>query len=144
MTDEQRLTEIIARIIDSHGNVVSISPHWIAIEAMRLLDPEQNAPMLVYGGCNLHIRQIARSLLRKKYEPEDSDSEQHALFPELQKRYPIARTARNMEPEYVLLERLNASDIDFNVARLRSEARAKLKHADALEAYGNDHSRSAA
>jgi hypothetical protein len=34
-----------------------------------------------------------------------------------------------------LLEHLTPSDLDYNIARLRTEARAKQAHADALEAY---------
>jgi hypothetical protein len=36
---------------------------------------------------------------------------------------------------YRLLENLTDADVTFNVKRLRSEASAKLKHADALGAW---------
>ena len=58
------------------------------------------------------------------------------MFPEtLQKRYPRQQSDNSVEPEYILLEFMSDSDIDYNVARLRKEAVAKLRHADALEAY---------
>lgn len=139
MTEERKLAEIIARIIDSRGSAVSIRPTWVAAEAMQELDPDRAAPMLVHAGCNLHLRQIARAKLRQMFQPDDDDGEQHDLFPGLQRRYPTARSVRTDEPEYVLLERLTQVDIGFNVARLRAEARAKLEHADALEAYGDEH-----
>ena len=41
-------------------------------------------------------------------------------------------------PEYVLLDEMTDSDIWFNVGRLRKEGTAKLRHADALEAFGRD------
>jgi hypothetical protein len=138
MTEERRLAEIIQRIIDLRRSEVSISPTWVAQEAMRELDPERRAPMLVYAGCNLQLRQIARGELRKKFHPDEGSGESHDLFPELQHRYPTARSARD-EPEYILLEHLTSADIGYNVARLRAEAQAKLAHADALHAYGREH-----
>jgi hypothetical protein len=47
----------------------------------------------------------------------------------------LAKTSR-VEPEYVRLEEMSRADIAFNVKRLRREGRAKLAHADALEAFG--------
>ena len=138
MTEERKLAEVIARIIDLRRAAVSISPTWVAAEAMKELDPERAAPMLVHAGCNLHLRQIARGQLRRRFEPDDDEGDEHDLFPGLQQRYPTARSVRADEPEYVLLEHLTRADIGFNVARLRSEARAKLEHADALEAYGDE------
>jgi hypothetical protein len=135
VTEERKLAEIIARIIDSRDTAIKISPTWIAHEAMLELDPDRSAPLLVYAGCNLELRQIARGQLRGRFQPDDSEGEEHDLFPDLQRRYPTARSAAKDDPEYVLLEHLAPEDIGFNVARLRAEGRAKLKHADALEAY---------
>jgi hypothetical protein len=140
MTEERRLAEIIQRIIELRRGEVSISPTWVAQEAMIELDPERQAPMLVYAGCTLQLRQIARGELRKKFDPDDDGrGDTHDLFPELQHRYPTARSARDAEPEYILLEHLTSVDISYNVARLRSEAAAKMAHADALQAYGREH-----
>lgn len=136
MTEERKLAEIIARIIDSHGAAVRISPSWVAHAAMLELDPGRSSPLLVYAGCNLELRQIARGQLRGRFEPDDIETEEHDLFPDLQRRYPTAKSAAKENPEYVLLEYLEPADIGFNVARLRAEGRAKLKHADTLEAYG--------
>jgi hypothetical protein len=107
---------------------------------MELIDSERRAPLLVHLGCNLQLRQIAREMLRGKYEPDgDSDADaQHSLWPELQKRYPTAKSARDGDPEYVLLEHLTDADLAYNIARLRSEAQSKLRHATALEAWGRE------
>jgi hypothetical protein len=108
---------------------------------MLLLDGGRVSPALVYTGCHLQLRQIAREFLRGKYEPdgETEDDAQHELWPDLQRRYPTAKTARTPDPEYVLLEHLNDADVGYNLARLRSEAVAKLRHADALEAWWRSH-----
>jgi hypothetical protein len=102
---------------------------WL-IAALR---PRLNGRSYVRG----HLRQIARQLLRQRFEPDDQTlSVQHELWPDLQPRYPKASSPKTEEPEYVLLEHMTREDIDYNVARLRNEANAKLRHADALEAFG--------
>lgn len=138
MTAESTLAEAAQRVIDRRRDRQSISPSWVATEAMNDLDPERVSVEIVYFGCHLQLRQIAREILRKRFKPDEAPerSAQHDLFPDLQWRYPTARTAKNEEPEYVLLESLTKEDINYNVARLRSEAVAKLRHADALEAFG--------
>jgi len=136
MTDEQKALRLyIASIYERSEHAIKVSPSWLATEAMAKLDPDKISPHLVYLGCHLQLRQIARSICRAKFEPDDEEAEQHALFPDLQKRYPIVRQSRDDEPEYILLEHMSKDDVLFNVARLRKEASAKLVHADALEAW---------
>lgn len=135
-TEAQQLVEIIARIIDTRRLASRISPSWVATEAMTELDPKRTSKPLVYLGCHLELRQIARGLLRSWFEDADPDEHQHELWPDLQWRYPTARSSGGDEPEYVKLEEMSDNDIDYNVTRLRNEARSKLAHADALEAYG--------
>lgn len=138
MTSEaQALTDIIARIIETRRDETKISPSWIATQAMTELDPDHQSIPLVYLAAHLEMRQIARGLLRQWFEesdPETDESEQHELFPGLQRRYPTVRK-RGDEPEYVRLEEMTDPDIDYNVTRLRRESMAKLHHADALVAY---------
>lgn len=143
MTEERKLAEIIARIIDARDGQIRISPNWVATEAIQELDPERVSPILVYSGCHLELRQMARQQLRQKYHPDSSDKEPELFDGMLQPRYPTVRSVRDDEPEYILLGHLTEQDISYNVARLRAEARAKLKHADALEAYGRERSLSA-
>ena len=152
--EAQALISIVIRIIEQRRSERSISPSWVATEAMLEIDPAKVAPALVQLGCHLELRQIARSVLRTVFEPSaeaatqlvDGEAQrQHELFPDLQWRYPKARTAgKNEEPVYVRLEELTPNDVAFNVSRLRSEALAKLAHADALERYGRTHRKKAA
>lgn len=147
-SEAQPLTDIVARIIDEYRGEPRISPSWVATQAMAELDPDRSSVRLVYLGCHLELRQIARSVLRMRFEDEDGRDDdddptrQHELFPELQWRYPTARS-RDAEPEYVRLEFLTDGDIQFNVERLRREGRSKLAHADALEAHGRGRKRRA-
>jgi len=138
-----RLIEIVGRIIDTRRGQPSISPSSVATEAMLVLEAAwmQNPTEypLVYIGCHLELRQIARTILRERFEPEeDADKITHPLFPELQWRYPIARP-KTEEPQYVLLELLRREDWRFNVNRLRADAESRLKHADKLEGWGVSH-----
>ena len=128
--------EMVQRVYDMYRDRVSVSPTWLATECMMQLDPERRSHALEYKMAHLQFRQIARGICAGHWEaPDEEAGEEHDLFPDLQKRYPIHRP-KDSEPEYVLLEHLSGIDIAFNVGRLRSEAVAKLKHADALEAYG--------
>jgi hypothetical protein len=146
--ETQALTAIVAKIIETRRNEVRINPSWIATEALLEIDPEKVSLPLVYLGCHLELRQNARGLLRQHFEdpwsPADDDIAQHDLFPDLQRRYPSARSKAASEPEYVLLDEMTDSDIWFNVGRLRKEGTTKLRHADALEAFGRDKTAAAA
>lgn len=128
------LATVVSAVIHGSREETRINPAWIANEVMRRLDPERVAPPSVYGGCNMHVRQIARSQLRKTFESEDEEPRQHPLFPELQWRYPACHD-REAEPEYVLLEAMTERDVDFNIDRLLKEIDAKQKHVDALMAF---------
>lgn len=135
MSNEERaLSDIVAAIIERRHDQTRISAAWIATEAMKELDADRIAPPLVFLGCHLELRQIARSLLRGTFEGDSEPGAQHNLFPELQRRYPVARS-RGDEAVYVLLEDLTKADVKYNVNRLLSEADSKIKHARALEAW---------
>jgi hypothetical protein len=138
------LVEICSQIIETRFNEPRISRSSVATEAMVklrakwMLNSKRGYP-LVYLGCHLELRQIARQILRERFEPEeDINKPVHPLFPELQWRYPIVHQ-REEEPQYVLLELLEPNDWRFNVKRLRLDAASRLRHADALEAWGFAH-----
>lgn len=137
--EERRLSEVVEAIYATKTAQIRLSAAWLATEAMLKLDGGHLSPPLVYSGCHMHLRQVARELLRGKGgEKGDADADQHELFVGLQKRYPVshAGSMRPEEREYVLLEYMTQADIDWNVARLRAEADAKSRHADALAEFG--------
>jgi hypothetical protein len=144
MDSERIATETIARIIDQRRDEVSISPSWVATEALAamgagwMLGGDDGLPT-VYRLAHLQCRQMARQLLRQAFEPsEDADKATHPLFPDLQWRYPEKRSAAREEPVYIKLELMSREDWQFNMQRLRADAASRLKHADALEAWGMD------
>jgi hypothetical protein len=135
--EEGQLAEIVARIIDIRRSQVKINPSWIATEALKEIDPANRSIPLVRTGCHLQLRQIAREQCRTLFEDsEDDDEPRFAVIEGLQWRYPTRRSKEDHEPQYVLREHMSVADVVYNVARLRREGRAKLAHADTLEAWG--------
>ena len=135
-SDERKLRELLAEVLERHQHKDSVRPSWLATETMAALDPKRTAPQLVYRAAHLQLRQMARALCRREYGEDTGDTgSQHNLFPNLQARYPSKRTVKDADPEYVRLENLTLEDTAYNVDRLRKEGRAKLKSADALEAW---------
>lgn len=144
MTKEetQKLVDVISRIVELRGKAIKISPSWIATEVMTNLDPKNVSPRLVWVAAHLEIRQLARGNLRKRFE-DDEDVGMDDMFPDLQARYPTAHSEKNEEREYILRDKMSKQDIAYNVQRLRKEGEAKLRHADALEAFGRGRRRTA-
>jgi hypothetical protein len=147
MTQEERkLAEIVARIINGRRDETKINPMWIAEEALQEIDPGRHSPELVRLGCHLQLRQIARGQCRKLFEDgegeDDVDAPRFNGFDELQWRYPRAHSNNAGQPEYVLLGHMTQSDVDYNVARLHREGRAKIAHARLLEIWGREQFRS--
>jgi hypothetical protein len=138
MTKEERhLAEIVARIIDIRRTHVKINPTWIATEALKEIDPANRSVALVRIGCHLQLRQIAREQCRTLFEDSEGDDEpRFAAIEGLQWRYPAQRSKEEHEPQYILRDHMSDADVAYNVERLRREGRAKLAHADTLEAWG--------
>jgi hypothetical protein len=131
-----QLYDVITRICERQKTYREISPIALAAEAMQAIDFPLTLHPLGHIGCEMHFREIARSTLRKRFDPTDPAQEENDLFPEtLQERYPIRRD-RGEDPRYVLRKHLSDGDHAYNVARLRRSGEAQLKHADALEADG--------
>ena len=143
--EAEQLTAVVRLIVIARKEEVDISPTWVALETMKklkALDLRQDKP-LIYIGCNLYVRQIAREICRRSFEDEQeeespsidpSQSPQHELFPGLQTRYPIARPAGD-EPVYRLLENLTAEDRLHNINRMETEIKSKQRHVDAFKVF---------
>lgn len=135
--DKDTLAEQVLRVLqqqydefDERGDI-EINPALLANSAYAILDPEDSSPYLVHYTSVLELRQLARSICRKKLD-FDQVSEQGRLFDgQLQPRYPANRSG---EEVYVRREFLTLAERNANIARLRSEASAKFRHADALQA----------
>jgi len=136
--EENALVSLVARLVDLRAATIKISPSWIATEAMNELDPGRHSIALVYSGCHMHLRQLAREQLRKKFEDRDTQEEgnkQYEMFSDLQDRYPSARSQSEPEPTYVLRDYMTDLDVEYNATRLEREGVAKIKHARTLRAW---------
>lgn len=134
MSETDALSAAIAKVIDRHKDEPSISPSWVATEAMKLIGFASRIHPVGYIGCHLQLRQLSRQQLGKKFDPVDLATEDE-MFPEtLQKRYPL-RPRPGEEPVYILLENLPDEDAAWNVVRMRRQSLALQKHSDALEAW---------
>jgi len=120
--------------LDARGEV-EISPAFLADAAYRHMDPDGAAPLLVRYAAMLELRQLARSICRKRIDDEQEAVEQLCLTGlfdgQLQPRYPARRNGQEV---YVKREHLTLSERDAVCARLKAEATAKSRHADAFQA----------
>jgi hypothetical protein len=132
--EEKKLQVIVQKIVEQRREQIKVSPTWVATEAMLEIDPKRVSTALAYAGCHLHLRQAARSFLRDKFEGDEDQKMSHPLFPDLQARYPSARSKPGEEPEYVREENMTPEDYDYNITRMTREVLAKQKHVDALKA----------
>lgn len=127
------LVNILKLIIHDERTTAVIDPIWVAEEAFKRIDPETRSPALVRVAAVLHLRQLARPLLRKQFDPTKPAKEQPpSLFPELQWRYPKAEEKEG----YIVLTKMTKVDVKYNVDRMRKTCRGISSHADRLEVFG--------
>ena len=131
-TNTDLLMDVLRECLDVINSEIEIQPALLASCAIKKIDPETLSPPLVGWAANLELRQLARGLLRKKFDPTHEENPQAEMFEGLQERYP---TKRNAEPTYVVLDELSDEEIEDNLVRMGREISAKQKHYDALEAY---------
>lgn len=136
---DNRLHDAVGIAYEKYKEQGMVSPSLLATLAMAEIGFTIKMHELAYLGCHLYLRQVARSFCNKKFDPIETVEDE--LFPEtLQQRYPKCPVDRDDEPVYILLDLMTDQDVDYNVSRLRKEASAKLRHADALEAWGRSRS----
>jgi hypothetical protein len=132
----EKYLEVLKDVIAGRGDQDEIRASWVANEAYKRLDPEGKTPYEVRHPALIHMRQSASSLIRGKYQSADGAiSEQHELFPTLQKMYPVPDEKDCVSRK---LELLTFEQCMWNVRHLRQEGKTKLKHADALEQWALD------
>lgn len=140
MNLHETITRDLQEVIDRLGGADTMSPTYLADTLLADYGGEDTDPRLRYTGRE-HLKQMARKVLAGRYGHEGDDSEAHQgeLFSgHLQPRYPIPRAAGD-EPVYKLLGALTPEELAWNVRSLRASAKARLLHADALEAWAQSH-----
>ncbi|MBP7651150.1 MAG: hypothetical protein KA744_14985 [Phenylobacterium sp.] len=137
MNLHEQISLDIQGVVEGLAGADIISPSYVARELLDLYAGASIDPHIAYASRE-HFKQMARRVLAGRYDAESDDNEAHQgeLFSgHLQRRYPIPR-ASGSEPVYKLREALTPQERAWNVLSLRSSARARLLHADALEAEG--------
>jgi len=129
MNETHQLQNLLRNALVSYSADMPVSAESLSATVIDEIDPQHAAPVLVRWGCVLELRQLARPMLRREYE--EKDERQQEMFDALQDRYPGAGKNKG---SYIPRHMMTAKDYMANIERLRNEARAKLKHADALEA----------
>ena len=137
--------------IDRCGNATELSPTTLAVAVQRTFDiGEEVEPHIAYASLE-HIKQIAREVLRRNFDDEVLDDEdrdddslgtnatyQDDMFSgHLQERYPLLGRKKSDDPIYKLRRAMSYEEVAACVAQLRKSARARMQHADALEAWND-------
>jgi hypothetical protein len=127
---------IVQRVIDCWESDAAIEAAEVADLAYLEpeVDPEEIAPVLVKHLAKMQLRSIAGKICATKFGLNDEITEQHDLFPDLQKKYPQAHKP-GANPRYIPLEKMETEDFSWNIGHLRSSARTRLHHADVLEQF---------
>jgi hypothetical protein len=141
------ITNAISRQIEELGSAIALSPTSVALAVQRSFSDEAMEPHVQYTSLE-HIKHMARKALSGRFEEsgDENDAHQGDMFSgQLQDRYPVPRE-RGADPIYKLREHLSTSEAQWNVETLRKAANARLRHADALDAWnsGRDSQRCAA
>ena len=141
MNDTEQLNQLIRErynVLDDIETPV-IHQNQLAEAVLKFIDPGSISPALVRHAAVLELRQLARAICRARYEENQKQHEVEQsgdLFDfELQPRYPAQRDG---DEAYVLRLHLTIDERRENSARLRSEAKTKLRHANALDAETDD------
>ena len=110
---------------------VAISPAHLASRVYDVLDPTGAVPLDIHLLTLLQLKQMARNICDERDQENQPAATQEGLFEvQLQERPPAERAD---EKDYVLRQMLALGERRA-IVRLRAEAAAKERHAQALEA----------
>jgi hypothetical protein len=138
MNEHAEVMTIMQQQLDAIDDAIAVMPSALAVATYRTISPEQTEDRLVQYLTVEMLKAMARKLLARRFDIDSDETEayQGDLFSgALQKRYPIPRR-QGEEPVYKLRTALTPEERAWNVEQLRKSARARLEHADALEAEG--------
>lgn len=144
MSTHHQIMAEIARQYTFLSDAVIISPSALAHRAFEAFSSGEEEPHIQYASLE-HLKHMARVFLAKRKDADGDENDAHfaqgemdfgtSFSGQLQDRYPLQRKAGE-EPAYKLRQHLTAEERAWNAAQLRKSARARLEHADALEAEG--------
>jgi len=130
------ITNAINLEIENLGSAIALSPTSVALAVQRGFTSQSMEPHVQYTSLE-HIKHMARKALSGRFEEsgDANDAHQGDMFSgQLQDRYPTPRE-RGCDPVYKLRDHLSTSEAQWNVDTLRKAANARMRHADALDAW---------
>lgn len=136
MNLHEAIVSDIHAVLGQNEGVDQVSPTSVALALQAEYAAAGVNPKVAYASLQ-HLKQMARAVLAGRYSAESDESEAHQgeLFSgHLQTRYPIPRS-KGADPVYKLREALTHEEAKWNVEQLRKSAKARMAHADALEAW---------
>jgi hypothetical protein len=146
MNHHGRIVEEISRQYNLWSDAVIVSPSALAHSVYSSIASGTESDTVNYLSLE-QLKQMCREFLRRRKEPDGEENEAHGaqgtlplgidFSGNLQDRYPIPRQSGE-EPTYKLRHLLTPEERRWNVMLLRKSAQARQKHADALEAEGNE------
>lgn len=144
MNQHQRIVIEMARVYDEFMDAVLVSPSGLAHRVFEVFARGDEELHIQYVSLE-HLKQMARAFLRRRLDADGEESEAYggqdslpfgtSFSGHLQPRYPTPH-APGDEPVYKLRLHLTPEERAWNVEQLRKSGRARLEHADALEAEG--------
>lgn len=139
MSLHEEIAADIQREIEAASPAIPLSPTTLALAVLSRLSAEPLTPKVQYASLE-HLKQMARKALAGRYEPDGAENDAHQgdMFSgHLQDRYPVPRV-KGADPIYKPRDVLSADELAWNVGQLRKAAAARLRHADALQAWADD------
>ena len=144
MKEYGRVFEAIASHYDRYSDAVVVSPSALAYSVYAAFASGSESDTVNYLSME-HLKQMCREFLRKRKDTDSDESEAYQptldlavrFSGKLQDRYPLPRRAGE-EPTYKLRHHLTPQERLWNVMQLRNSGQARLEHADALQAEGNE------
>lgn len=140
---QQIMTELAAQYTYLDGADL-VFPSAIAHRAYDAMSTGEENENVSYASLE-HFKHMARVFLAKHKDADGDENSAHGaqgaldlgttFSGKLQDRYPLPRKPGE-EPAYKLRHLLTDEERAWNVKTLRKSARARLEHADALEAEG--------
>lgn len=144
MNQHQQINGEFERQYAFLDGAVSIMPSALAHRVFETFSTGDEEAHIQYASLE-HLKHMARVYLARRKDADGDMNEAHgaqgdldlgtSFSRKLQDRYPLPRQPGE-EPAYKLRSELTADERAWNVQQLRKSARARMEHADALEAEG--------
>lgn len=140
MSEHKEIMTAMQSQLEGWDSAIAIMPSALASATYEAIkDGEEESRLTEYLSLQ-QLKAMARALLGKRFshDSDETDAYDGDLFSgALQERYPLPRK-NGEEPTYKLRSHLTGDERAWNVEQLRKSARARLEHADALEAEGQE------